>query len=85
MTTVKLLANNITLGTANNNINNARVVRIVNSAAGIATITQSDPVTNSVIGTIQILPGTEIMIDKRTGHFLSSDQSVQAVKCGYGN
>jgi hypothetical protein len=84
---VKPLGNTVTLDTSNNAISGARVVRVLNATGGVALITLSDPVTNLVVGSVQLLAGTDVCIEKRSGQFLKSDQAsgVSASKVGYGN
>jgi hypothetical protein len=84
---VRPLGNTVTLDSSNNAISGAKVVRILNGTGGLALITLSDPVTNTVVGSVQLLAGTDACIEKRSNYLLKSDQAsgVSATKVGYGN
>ena len=82
---VKLLANTIVLGAANNNINNAKLVRVLNSGTTPGLITQFDTVASVQLGTVVVGANTVIAIEKANTDVLTSNHAsaIFAVKIAY--
>jgi hypothetical protein len=84
--TLKLLSNSVMLGTANNNIFNARCVRVQNLGNSTVIITQSDVNANVQIANLYLGANDFAVIQKSPNDVLNSNNSsnnVVAVAVAY--
>jgi|EndMetStandDraft_8_1072994.scaffolds.fasta_scaffold34816_1 hypothetical protein len=84
---IKRLANSVTIGTSNTTVGNARVVRVINNSANAVLVVQSDPVTNTQVGSLVLSAGDRAILEKLRDHVLSSnnDGTVSGTSVTYGN
>jgi hypothetical protein len=76
-----LRSNTIPLTTANNNVFNARCVKITNLSNGTVVIIQSDPVANVQLATAYIVANDFMVITKNPTDYLSSNNAANNVVC----
>jgi len=77
----------VTIGTSNTTVGNARVVRLINNSANAVLVAQSDPVTNTQVGSLVLSAGDNANLEKWRDHVLSSnnDSTVTGTSVTYGN
>ena len=68
----KILGNNTLLTTANNTFNGAKLVRLINTGIGYESITLVNAVSSANQGTIVLLPGGELVLQKKSADWLFS-------------
>jgi hypothetical protein len=81
-----LRSNTIPLTAANNNVFNARCVKVTNLSNNTVVITQSDPVANVQLSTAYIVSNDFMVITKNPSDFLASNNAannVVAVSIGF--
>ena len=83
MSVVRVLGNTETVSTANSNVKSAKCVRLVATTSTLVTV--YDTVSNTVTGTIVLLPNSETFLEKRGTDVISANASVFACGCGFRN
>lgn len=72
---MKVLANTVAIGTANNTIGSARNIRIVNTDTVAAMITIYDTNANTQIGSIPVMPNGDLYLSKRKTDAITSNNA----------
>jgi hypothetical protein len=72
---MKVLANTIPIGTANNTVGSARLLRIVNIDTVAALVTVFDTAANTQISTIPVMPNGEVYLTKKKTDAITSNNA----------
>lgn len=72
---IKVLANTVPIGTSNNLVSSARMLRILNIDTVAAMVTVFDTVANTQLGTIPIAPNGIIYLSKKKTDAVTSNNA----------
>jgi hypothetical protein len=76
---LKVISNTVAIGTSNNNIFSARLVRIQNTDTSLANVAVWDVVGNTLLYFVQVSPSEIVNLEKNATDALTSNNSTKTL------